>query len=219
MAAKIPGPPHAAGVYPSPAGSGAAGKVLPAGLRGNKVLLYGLGGAAGVGALVLVMRKRGSSAPGGTDTSGSGATTLQPGTYDSTGTDIYNGLQNITAGWTSQFTDLAGQLTDVQSRLPAPGSAGGSGTGTSTALLARKTTAGATATTRTAPAGSRWSWANLVAQYYNVTGASPAQVQAAAAKLANANKGKWFNAPRGPNMPYTSASVRPGQAVSLPGQL
>lgn len=89
----------------------------------NKRLMIGVGGAAALGLIVLVLRKKGGGAGGAAgeaaSAAGGGTTTVQPGTYDSTGSDIYNGLQALYSGQDARWTELVKVLGDVQSRLPA----------------------------------------------------------------------------------------------------
>lgn len=88
----------------------------------NKRLMLGVGGAAAVGLVVLILRKRGGGAGGdageAASAAGGGSTTMQPGTYDSTGSDVYNGLQALYAGQDARWTELVKVLGEVQSKLP-----------------------------------------------------------------------------------------------------
>jgi hypothetical protein len=182
----------------------------------------GLAGAVGVGLVLLVLRHRGAaggSPDAGADASAAtGGTVLRPGTYDSTGSDIYNGLQSISQGWTDQFADLAKQIGDVQSRLPAAPTTPVK----AAAPLQRKAAGGTAMPIKSLPTSTptgRWSWTNLVSQFYDTSGYSSAELQAAGQRLADANKQRWFGVRPGPNQPYTQSTVRGGVAVTVPARL
>jgi len=186
----------------------------------NKKALYGVGAAAALGLVVLVMRRGGPPGDGPPSSEQNGTTTLQPGTYDSTGSDIYNGIQALGAGWEERFNEIIGKLGDVQSRLPKTPSPTSpldpKNPGPLKPVGSRKVNAGVV---KTLPTSGRWSWLNLAEYWYNLTGLTPAQKAAKAAKLRDANKARWFGKPPGPNLPYTGSTVAGGQPVTLPGSL
>jgi len=185
----------------------------------NKKLMLGVGGAAALGLVVLVMR-RGQPGAGEPSSEPAGTTTLQPGTYDSTGSDIYNGLQALYAGTDERWGELVKILTDVQSKLPgAPATPGPTTPPKNPGPFKPGQRKVALGSVKTLPTSGRWSWLNLAEYWYNLTGMSAAQKQAYANKLRDANKSRWFGKPPGPNMPYTISTVAGGQPVTLPAML
>lgn len=186
----------------------------------NKKLMLGLGGAAGLGLVVLVMRRGRPPGEGDATSEPGGTTTLQPGTYDSTGTDIYNGLQALFAGQDARWGELIERLGDVQSKLPK------TPPGTPTTppkpgplKPGQRKQPGPTQPIKTRATSGRWSWLNLAEYWYNLAGMTAAQKQAYANKLRDANKNRWFGKPMGPNMPYTSSTVAGGVPVTVPASL
>lgn len=87
--------------------AGKPGKGGVGGLLRDKRVLIGAAVAAGAGLLALLMRKQG------------GASTVQPAaTLDSSGTDLYNGLQDISSAWRNDLQGFADQLQNITDRLP-----------------------------------------------------------------------------------------------------
>jgi len=70
-------------------------------------------GAGGLGLLVLYVRGRGSAS----STETPSGQTLQPATFDSSGTDLYNAIQSIGQQWTSQLGQVSDQLGTVIDKL------------------------------------------------------------------------------------------------------
>jgi hypothetical protein len=195
---------------------------LPAWLH-DKRAVAGLAAAGGVGLFVLVRKSKsggGTTPAAGAAASqaGGGSTTLQPGTYDSTGTDIYNGLQALYAGQDARWTELVGKLGDVQSRLP-PLPTGTTPTPTPTTTPGagtRKAAGSAPISALTPKTSGRWSWANLVDTFYNTTGWSSSQKNAAAQTLEKANAWRVGNK----KTPGFTAFTTPGNsAITLPVHL
>lgn len=188
----------------------------------DKRALAGIAAAGGVGLFVLVRKSKGGSPSAGAAASqaGGGSTTLQPGTYDSTGTDIYNGLQALYAGQDARWTELVGKLGDVQSRLPPlPSGNPPSPTPKPTPGAGTRKAAGSAPISALTPKTSgkgRWSWANLVDTFYNTTGWSQAQKNSAAQKLEKANAWRIGNK----KTPGFTAYTTPGNsAITLPVHL
>jgi hypothetical protein len=191
----------------------------------DKRMLIGIAGAAGIGLIVLVMRSRRGGGEGEPQGAEGGTTTLQPGTYDSTGTDIYNGLQALYGGTDARFNEIIELLKDKpQDKLPSTPPTSPN-TGPLPPFLGFKRKAQPTNTSaisikslKTAPGSvGRWSWENLIPQFYDTRGASRAQIQAAARRLAAANAWRYSGSRKLPG--YTAYTV-PGLApITVPTSL
>lgn len=124
---------------------GKAGKGIKSVFKDKRVLY----GAAGVGAIGLVVLLKKGNAPATADGSGSSGQPISPANLDSSGTDNYNAISSIGQAWedtwNQQFQGFSSQLGDISNQLgqingptatqppttgPAVKPAGGAGHGT-----------------------------------------------------------------------------------------
>lgn len=82
------------------------------GLFGDKRVQLAAAGVAGLGLVVLLMRR------GGAPSGAAGQPVIQPAAgLDSTSSDLYNAMQQLGQGWEQDIRDLTGSLNNVNDKL------------------------------------------------------------------------------------------------------
>lgn len=89
---------------------------MPSVLKDKKVQI-GVAGAAAVGLFVLVKRKSAGGADASQDGTGTTPQTLNTGTLDSSGTDVYNAISSLGQGWENDIREYSSGLADLSTQV------------------------------------------------------------------------------------------------------